>query len=98
MPIREFRDSTGTTWRVWGMVPRASGVYDESLRAGWLTFENASGARRRLAPIPRGWEDVPQDRLELMCRAADPVARPSGSTARQEDPDAPDEAGGPAAS
>jgi hypothetical protein len=76
---------------VWSTIPRSPVVYDESLRDGWLTFESASG-RRRLAPIPRGWENADGDRLELMCRAAE-VARRSGATADPDaatpDPDAP---------
>jgi hypothetical protein len=85
MAIREFTDSSGVKWRVWSTVPRVSGIYDMSLRAGWLTFESASG-RRRLAPIPRGWQDADAARLELMCRSAE-VTRRTGLTP---DPDAPD--------
>jgi hypothetical protein len=74
MAIREFTDSAGTAWRVWRTTPRESAIYDESLRTGWLTFESKA-LRKRLAPIPRGWEDAPPDRLELMCRAAEVVRR-----------------------
>jgi len=89
MPIREFRDSAGVVWRVWNTTPRADAVYDERMREGWLTFESAS-IRKRLAPIPRGWEDAPLDRLDLMCRAADVVRRTSGGSPLSPDPDAPD--------
>jgi hypothetical protein len=85
MAIREFTDSSGVAWRVWSTVPRTPAIYEESLRAGWLTFLSASG-RKRLAPIPRGWEDAGTERLELMCRAAE-VARPTGTTP---DPDSPE--------
>jgi hypothetical protein len=44
------------------------------MRQGWLTFES-DGERRRLAPIPPGWEDVAVDRLDLYCRAAQAVSR-----------------------
>jgi hypothetical protein len=60
-------------------------AYQESLREGWLTFESAAGTRKRLAPIPRGWETAPDERLELMCRVAE-EGRRSGAT---RDPDAP---------
>ncbi|MFN2567691.1 MAG: hypothetical protein ABR499_22075 [Gemmatimonadaceae bacterium] len=89
--MREFTDSAGLGWRVWPTTPRVGSVYDQSLRSGWLTFESATGSRRRLAPIPRGWEDATRERLELMCRAAEAVQR-TGTTP---DPDAPDALEGP---
>jgi hypothetical protein len=55
------------------------------MRHGWLTFENAAGTRKRLGPIPDGWEQAPDERLELMCRVAE-QGRRSGAT---RDPDAP---------
>ena len=91
MAIREFTDSAGVAWRVWSTTPRAGAYYDESHRTGWLTFESAA-IRKRLAPIPRGWEEATVDRLELMCRAAEVVRRTSGSTPLTPDPEAPDAA------
>jgi len=76
MTIRHFTDSRGVTWRVWPTTPRVGSVYDETLRGGWLTFESSEG-RRRLAPIPAGWRDATPERLDLMCRAASAVRRPS---------------------
>jgi len=80
MAYREFIDSSGQAWRVWSTVPsmgsRLRGGFDQ----GWLTFERMSAERdlplRRLVPIPADWESAPDDRLELMCRSADEVARP----------------------
>lgn len=69
MALREFTDSKGITWRVWSTVPTAGMAAGIVPNQGWLTFDCGS-ARRRLIPIPRGWEDVSVDRLELMCRAA----------------------------
>ncbi len=89
VPIREFTDSTGTTWRVWNTTPRADAVFDESLRGGWLTFESAT-IRKRLVPIPRGWEEAPPERLDLMCRVAEVVRRASGASPLTPDPEAPD--------
>jgi hypothetical protein len=89
MPIREFIDSSGSEWRVWDTRPRDGSVYDGRLRRGWLTFE-CGNVRKRLAPIPRGWEHAPPGRLDLMCRAADPVRR-SGSLGLTIDPDASDQ-------
>ena len=37
------------------------------LRLGWLTFDNGS-ERRRLAPIPPKWEELPDERLVLLLR------------------------------
>ena len=80
MAVREFTDSKGVDWRVWNTRPSISLLYGEELRNGWLTFESPT-ERRRLAPIPGGWEDVSNDRLELMCRAASEVSsRTSGET------------------
>jgi hypothetical protein len=90
MPMREFTDSAGVAWRVWSTVPRADAVYDESLRSGWLTFESAD-TRKRLVPIPRGWEEATPERLDLMCRAAEVVRLRRGKLLTP-DPDAPPEA------
>jgi hypothetical protein len=78
MAMREFRDSVGVAWRVWMTTPHAGAIYEERFRAGWLTFENDAGNRKRLAPIPRGWEEATCQRLELMCRVAE--ARSPGAT------------------
>jgi hypothetical protein len=89
MAIRDFTDSAGIDWRVWSTTPRAGAVYEESHKAGWLTFESAT-TRKRLAPIPRGWEEASPERLDLMCRAAEIVRRTSGAAPLTPDPDAPD--------
>ena len=39
------------------------------LENGWLAFES-SGERRRLAPIPAGWEAATERELEQLCRSA----------------------------
>jgi hypothetical protein len=85
MAMREFTDSAGIGWRVWDTVPRRGAAYHEPLKAGWLTFENAGGTRKRLGPIPHGWETASPERLELMCRVAEEVQR-TGTT---RDPDVP---------
>jgi len=74
MGLREFEDTEGRSWRVWDTMPvRAGGIIDES-QGGWLTFDN--GAERwRLAPIPRGWEMLPAERLVLLLRHAHPAGR-----------------------
>jgi hypothetical protein len=39
---------------------------------GWLTFESPE-EKRRLAPVPAGWESFSTERLELLCRMAHAV-------------------------
>jgi hypothetical protein len=47
---------------------------------GWLCFETF-GEKRRLAPVPEGWERADDETIEQWCCVAKPVARrPSGST------------------
>ena len=45
------------------------------LDGGWLTFESAR-ERRRLSPIPTGWEQASDRELETLCRNAAPAAPP----------------------
>jgi hypothetical protein len=90
MSIREFTDSAGVKWRVWATTPREGVLYGDNLKSGWLTFESGS-SRKRLAPIPRGWEDVSPERLELMCRVAQVVRLARGAVPLTPDPDAPDD-------
>ena len=74
MAYREFQDSSGHTWKVWDTFPTRPESMPAGWREGWLTFEGEPG-RRRLAPIPKGWEEAPPSRLELMCRAAEAGGR-----------------------
>ena len=41
---------------------------------GWLCFE-CEGEKRRLAPVPEGWEDAGPDRLSTWLRAAKRVVK-----------------------
>jgi hypothetical protein len=47
------------------------------LEAGWIAFESPRG-RRRLAPIPTGWESLPEPELAALCRLARPAPRRAG--------------------
>jgi hypothetical protein len=76
MPIIEFVDSSGVTWRVWRTIPTSRTSLSGEFENGWLTFESPTG-RKRLTPVPSNWETASPDRLELMCRAATEVARRS---------------------
>lgn len=83
MALREFRDSSGTDWKVWDTTPerlQASPVSDRALgelRAGWITFSSVLG-RRRLAPVPPDWANKSARELEALCEAAAPTRRHSG--------------------
>lgn len=99
MPLREFIDPAGRTWKVWSVypqyadrreahrqgIPRPGGErrhheeprvqLDGPFRHGWLTFESAN-ERRRLAPIPPGWDDGSDEALLRLCERATPVEGP----------------------
>jgi hypothetical protein len=82
MAHRILLDTQGIEWQVWAVVPtvalREMGVHlseshaalDHEMRDGWLAFQ-AHVERRRLVPIPAGWDTVTDDELrELLSRAA----------------------------
>lgn len=73
MALREFTDATGNAWRVWDTRPVTGRVRAEYQR-GWLTFEQGEevASRRRLAPIPDRWEEMPEHELRRLCLAAPP--------------------------
>jgi hypothetical protein len=83
MAYREFVDSNGVSWRVWSTVPSAGTRLHGGFDQGWLTFERTSpesagtAPLRRLCPIPADWEGAAESRLDLMCRSAEEVNRPS---------------------
>ena len=77
MALREFTDRAGRAWSVWEMTPenmhRRSRDALGSFAEGWLCFESALGEKRRLSPIPPGWEEVPDEELERLCLMASPA-------------------------
>jgi hypothetical protein len=81
MALREFTDASGKAWTVWSTRPDWRSGVPAELHEGWLTFESGK-TRKRLAPIPRGWEDASAARLQLYCSTAEeiPAARRSGPT------------------
>lgn len=72
--IREFRDSNGVVWRVWTTIPSSARSVIPELGEGWLSFDSEV-ERRRFGPIPKGWEQMSDERLELICRVAVPARR-----------------------
>jgi hypothetical protein len=69
VPIREFIDPSGKRWTVWATIPGQRAGVPSELQWGWLTFQSG-GVRKRLTPIPRGWEESTPERLQLYCSAA----------------------------
>lgn len=71
MALREFVDSVGVPWKVWMVMPaemsdrlaRLSGAAAER-RKPWLAFQSAEGEKRRLVPVPDGWESCDDYTLE----------------------------------
>ena len=47
-----------------------------SLQGGWLVFE-AVTEKRRITPIPEGWDALPDDELDRIRQQASPVPRRS---------------------
>lgn len=83
MGYREFIDDTGTLWRAWDTHPVAANTLrtvSPGYAGGWLTFE-CEGERRRLAPIPTGWEMATRDLLMHWCARA-LLARAAGGEPR----------------
>jgi hypothetical protein len=72
VPHRDFIDTQGERWEVFDVRPRqgseARAVRPE-LSDGWLTFESRT-EKRRLAPIPTDWEDLPTETLADLCEKA----------------------------
>ncbi|HYR08234.1 MAG TPA: hypothetical protein VEQ60_10715 [Longimicrobium sp.] len=80
MPIREFTDAGGVCWQVWATTPMRGDVRPQ-FASGWLAFES-NGERRRLAPIPRAWEEAVDGGLCELLAQATPVVRDTGSLLR----------------
>jgi hypothetical protein len=76
MALRSFIDSAGRGWRVWNVVPQHG--WDDTLTpglgGGWLCFEHGD-EKRRLSPIPGGWESAGADAMERYLHEASPVPR-----------------------
>lgn len=83
MSVREFTDSSGRQWRAWDVVPDELNprTKDEDYLAqlyytGWIVFEAMSGQdKRRLYPVPEGWDELPVAELEVLLRKAEIVPK-----------------------
>ena len=79
MALRSFIDSRGRGWRVWNVVPhygwgKDDDTFTPGLEGGWLCFEHGE-EKRRLSPIPDGWEEAGAEAMEGYLHAAAPVPR-----------------------
>lgn len=83
MSVRDFQDSAGRQWRVWDVTPesihpqtKAEDYLAECFQGGWLVFETPDGSsKRRLCPLPFGWEHRSDTDLESLLERAE-VMRP----------------------
>jgi hypothetical protein len=82
MAERSFSGPDGTPWQAWDVVPgqhsdwpaHARQHLPEAMSEGWVCFE-CDEEKRRLHPIPEGWETLGDEELWALCRDAEPVKR-----------------------
>lgn len=75
---------------MWAVTPMNPTSVTAELRDGWLSFDSET-ERRRVGPIPKDWEKMTAERLELLCRVAMPGRRsdPTGFSKVSEEADNP---------
>jgi hypothetical protein len=73
MALRTFVAQDGSRWTVW--LVQTSGLSGVTgTPSEWLAFQNEDDSqRRRLLEVPAGWDALPDDRLDLLRRIAEPV-------------------------
>jgi len=71
---RTLVDRAGARWEVWCCIP-ASGKagLTAAYASGWLTFEAATGEKRRHAPAPRDWRSMSDEVLRELLAGAKPA-------------------------
>ena len=75
MALREIIDEHGTQWQVFDVHPAHESeapAVRETFVGGWLCFLSDKG-RRRVAPIPEGWEDMSDQSLRRLLSVAPPT-------------------------
>jgi hypothetical protein len=80
---RGFNDPDGVEWKVWEVRPssidqaasKLGGRVAPDLQNGWLCFESETGEKRRLAPVPAGWEAFFFSRMIALWRQATVVRK-----------------------
>lgn len=80
---RSFEDERGVRWDAFAVYPTAEVAerarLPEPFRSGWLSFDSGT-EKRRLSPIPEGWQGMSEERLRALCTSA------GGPTRRTEPP------------
>jgi hypothetical protein len=84
MAHRDLLDSDGVEWQVWAVIPtlaqrlvrsttlEADSSLSPEFRQGWVAFQSRS-ERKRLMPIPPGWEEMNDAELRALLDTATPV-------------------------
>ena len=77
--MRQIRDAAGVEWTVYEVNPvatpfRAIGSLPEGYKNGWLCFE-CPNEKRRLTPLPPGWDELPLEQLGALLLTAVLVKR-----------------------
>lgn len=77
--MRQIRDAAGVEWMVYEVNPvsgewRSIESLPEGYRSGWLCFESPT-EKRRLTPLPSGWQELPLDQLGGLLVSAEQVRR-----------------------
>lgn len=78
--MRQIRDVAGVEWMVYEVSPTSSEwrsieSLPEGYRRGWLCFESPT-EKRRLTPLPPGWQDLTTEQLGALLLAAALVQKP----------------------
>jgi hypothetical protein len=72
MSLRTFRARNGSIWSVRRIESTATVIVPGAPRE-WLAFQDESGTdRRRIFNVPPNWEDLSDERLDLLRRYAEP--------------------------
>ncbi|HET9423854.1 MAG TPA: hypothetical protein VFO55_00675 [Gemmatimonadaceae bacterium] len=66
---REFEDAAKVKWVAIAIRPTKAKSLSGPYQEGWLSFDSGHETRR-LAPIPEGWESMPDEELQRLCAAA----------------------------
>jgi hypothetical protein len=82
--MKQLRDEGGTEWTVYQVNRhvrptgrRLADILPAAYADGWLVFQSVL-EKRRLAPFPSNWEELPDATLRSFLAAATPT-RPSGA-------------------
>jgi hypothetical protein len=86
MPLRTFTGRDGRTWNVWNVVPTLAHndrklALSSGMVQGWLCFESGE-VKRRIIPVPDGWEGWSEAELDGALDAAIHVDRRARETVR----------------